>query len=49
MRPPLLKQQLFEPTNFVQRLLSHDAILSSWDLGGIEKREKAVKILNFFP
>ena len=30
MRPPLLKQQLLEPTNLVQRLASHDVILSSW-------------------
>ena len=30
MHPPLLKQQLLEPTNLVQRLASRDVILSSW-------------------
>ena len=30
MRPPLLKQQLLEPTNLVQWLASRDVILSAW-------------------
>ena len=45
MRTPLLNQQLLEPTNFVQWLPSCDII---YHLGGIELREKAIKMLKIF-
>ena len=44
MRPPLLKQELLEPTNLVQHLASLDAI-SSWQNRKARKSSQNAQVL----